>query len=124
MLGVRERSIAINHSDHLNHDSGSLAAAVLQPPPKNSGRLRITSKSLTTAYSSPRRTLKTRADSQRVEYIMDDLYDEFGNFIGEEAEESEQESVRGVDVGNYVYDDYPEEAPEGAGQELMEVDGE
>ena len=56
---------------------------------------------------------------------MDDLYDEFGNFIGEEAEASEEESVRGVDAGNYAYDDdYPEEAPETTGQELMEIDGE
>jgi U5 small nuclear ribonucleoprotein component len=54
---------------------------------------------------------------------MDDLYDEFGNFIGEEADASEEESVRGVDAGNYAYDDYPEEAPEATGQELMEVDG-
>ena len=55
---------------------------------------------------------------------MDDLYDEFGNFIGEEAEASDEESVRGVDAGNYAYDDYPEEeAPEATGQELMEIDG-
>lgn len=55
---------------------------------------------------------------------MDDLYDEFGNFIGEEAEASEEESVRGVDAGNYAYDDYPEEEPaEATGQELMEIDG-
>lgn len=55
---------------------------------------------------------------------MDDLYDEFGNFIGEEAEASEEESVRAVDAGNYAYDDYPEEeAPEATGQELMEIDG-
>jgi len=49
----------------------------------------------------------------------------FGNFIGEEVDEaSEVESERGIDVGNYAYDeDYPEEAPEGAGQELMEIDG-
>jgi U5 small nuclear ribonucleoprotein component len=53
---------------------------------------------------------------------MDDLYDEFGNFIGEEAEASEEESERGIDAGNYNYDDYPEEAPEASGQE-MEVDG-
>jgi U5 small nuclear ribonucleoprotein component len=56
---------------------------------------------------------------------MDDLYDEFGNFIGEEAEASEEESVRGVDAGNYAYDDYPEdEAPAPTGQDLMEIDGE
>lgn len=52
---------------------------------------------------------------------MDDLYDEFGNFIGE-AEESEDDSQHGVDVGAYLDDDYPEEAPEATGQELMEVD--
>ncbi|PSS08817.1 hypothetical protein M430DRAFT_23035 [Amorphotheca resinae ATCC 22711] len=54
---------------------------------------------------------------------MDDLYDEFGNFIGE-AEESEDESQHGVDAGAYVYDDEPEEAPEATGQELMEIDDE
>lgn len=48
----------------------------------------------------------------------------FGNFIGE-AEESEDDSQHGIDAGAYVYDDYPEEAPEEevTGQELMEVDG-
>ncbi|KAI1414924.1 P-loop containing nucleoside triphosphate hydrolase protein [Hypoxylon sp. FL1857] len=55
---------------------------------------------------------------------MDDLYDEFGNFIGEDAEASEEESQHGVDAGAYLDDDYPEEAPEGTGQELMEVDDE
>jgi U5 small nuclear ribonucleoprotein component len=56
---------------------------------------------------------------------MDDLYDEFGNFIGDEtAEASEEESQRGVGAGNYAYDDdYPEEAPEATGQELMDIDG-
>ncbi|KAH8679876.1 P-loop containing nucleoside triphosphate hydrolase protein [Tricladium varicosporioides] len=54
---------------------------------------------------------------------MDDLYDEFGNFIGE-AEESEDDSQHGIDAGAYVYDDYPEEAPESTGQELMEIDDE
>ncbi|KAK3362633.1 P-loop containing nucleoside triphosphate hydrolase protein [Lasiosphaeria hispida] len=52
----------------------------------------------------------------------DDLYDEFGNFIGEEAEASEEESEHGIDAGNYIDDDYPEEAPEATGQELMEID--
>lgn len=48
----------------------------------------------------------------------------FGNFIGEAEEESEEESQNGVDAGAYVYDeDYPEEAPEVTGQELMEIDG-
>ncbi|KAI4870270.1 P-loop containing nucleoside triphosphate hydrolase protein [Hypoxylon rubiginosum] len=53
---------------------------------------------------------------------MDDLYDEFGNFIGEDAEASEEESQHGVDAGAYLDDEYPEEAPETTGQELMEVD--
>lgn len=52
----------------------------------------------------------------------DDLYDEFGNFIGEEVEASEEESEHGVDVGNYAYDDYSEAAPE-AVEEHMDVDG-
>ncbi|KAM6537799.1 hypothetical protein FALCPG4_003703 [Fusarium falciforme] len=52
---------------------------------------------------------------------MDDLYDEFGNFIGEEAG-SEEASEAGVEAGDYVYDDEPEEAPGVTGQELMEID--
>ncbi|KAI1497178.1 P-loop containing nucleoside triphosphate hydrolase protein [Biscogniauxia marginata] len=55
---------------------------------------------------------------------MDDLYDEFGNFIGEDADASEEESEHGVDAGAYLDDEYPEEAPETTGQELMEVDDE
>lgn len=48
----------------------------------------------------------------------------FGNFIGEEAEASEEESQHGADAGNYVYDDdYADEDQDAAGQELMEVDG-
>ncbi|KAK6612720.1 elongation factor Tu GTP binding domain-containing protein [Botrytis cinerea] len=55
---------------------------------------------------------------------MDDLYDEFGNFIGE-AEESDEESQHGNDASAYVYDEYPEEAPEEpTGQELMDLDDE
>ncbi|RDW73088.1 putative ribosomal elongation factor EF-2 [Coleophoma cylindrospora] len=54
---------------------------------------------------------------------MDDLYDEFGNFIGE-ASESEDDSQHGVDAGAYEFDEYPEEAPEVTGQELMEIDDE
>ncbi|KAK5992486.1 Elongation factor Tu GTP-binding domain-containing protein 2 [Cladobotryum mycophilum] len=52
---------------------------------------------------------------------MDDLYDEFGNFIGEEAE-SEAASEAGVEASDYVYDDEPEEANSVAGHELMEMD--
>ncbi|EDN95947.1 hypothetical protein SS1G_12153 [Sclerotinia sclerotiorum 1980 UF-70] len=55
---------------------------------------------------------------------MDDLYDEFGNFIGD-AEESEEESQHGNDASAYVYDEYPEEEPEEpTGQELMDLDDE
>ncbi|KAK7718573.1 hypothetical protein SLS64_002529 [Diaporthe eres] len=54
---------------------------------------------------------------------MDDLYDEFGNFIGEEADASEDESQHGVDAGNYVYnDEYADDDQAADGQELMEVD--
>ncbi|KAI6311878.1 hypothetical protein MCOR30_010713 [Pyricularia oryzae] len=53
---------------------------------------------------------------------MDDLYDEFGNFIGEEAEASEEESDHGRDANNYVYDDASEVGADGAGADLMEVD--
>jgi U5 small nuclear ribonucleoprotein component len=52
---------------------------------------------------------------------MDDLYDEFGNFIGDEAE-SEAASEAGVDVADYAYDDEPEEPAHATGQELMEID--
>ncbi|KFA48897.1 hypothetical protein S40293_02574 [Stachybotrys chartarum IBT 40293] len=52
---------------------------------------------------------------------MDDLYDEFGNFIGEDAG-SEEASEVGVQADDYVYDDEPEEAPRATGQELMEID--
>ncbi|KAI1185438.1 P-loop containing nucleoside triphosphate hydrolase protein [Nemania serpens] len=56
---------------------------------------------------------------------MDDLYDEFGNFIGEDADASEEESQHGVDAGAYLDDDdYPERAPATTGQELMEIDDE
>lgn len=41
-----------------------------------------------------------------------------------DAEASEEESEHGVDAGNYVYDDYPEEAPEAPAQEMMDVDDE
>ncbi|OLN82861.1 Pre-mRNA-splicing factor cwf10 [Colletotrichum chlorophyti] len=51
---------------------------------------------------------------------MDDLYDEFGNFIGEDVG-SEEASERGAD-GDYVYGDDASEAPAPTGQELMEID--
>ncbi|KAH6853902.1 P-loop containing nucleoside triphosphate hydrolase protein [Chaetomium sp. MPI-CAGE-AT-0009] len=54
----------------------------------------------------------------------DDLYDEFGNFIGEEVEASEEESEHGVDVGNFAYGEYPEEAQEAPVEEHMDIDDE
>lgn len=56
---------------------------------------------------------------------MDDLYDEFGNFIGEEPDASEEGSEQGdVDADNYVYGSEGGDDEDGAGQELMEVDDE
>ncbi|KAL2004359.1 hypothetical protein VTN02DRAFT_2005 [Thermoascus thermophilus] len=55
---------------------------------------------------------------------MDDLYDEFGNYIGE-VDESEEEAQHGdVRPQTYAYDDESEEAEEEAvnEQQLMEVD--
>ncbi|KAI9720026.1 MAG: hypothetical protein M1812_003153 [Candelaria pacifica] len=55
---------------------------------------------------------------------MDDLYDEFGNFIGE-AEESEEESQHdGNGADAYVYDEGPEDEVEVNDQQLMELDDE
>lgn len=53
----------------------------------------------------------------------DDLYDEFGNFIGEDVEASEEESEHGVEVGNYAYDEYAEAASEAPAEEHMDIDG-
>lgn len=41
-----------------------------------------------------------------------------------DAEASEEESEHGIDAGNYVYDDYPEEAPEAPAQDMMDIDDE
>ncbi|KAI5241986.1 U5 small nuclear ribonucleoprotein component [Aureobasidium subglaciale] len=56
---------------------------------------------------------------------MDDLYDEFGNFIGEpEESDIEQEQEQDVDANDYLYDqDEPEEVATAHDQQLMEVDG-
>ncbi|PHH60567.1 hypothetical protein CDD81_1539 [Ophiocordyceps australis] len=51
---------------------------------------------------------------------MDDLYDEFGNFIGDDAA-SDEVSDAGVNADDYVYDDEPDQEGE-AGGELMEID--
>ncbi|KAA6415642.1 MAG: u5 small nuclear ribonucleo component [Lasallia pustulata] len=53
---------------------------------------------------------------------MDDLYDEFGNYIGE-AEESEEESQHGANGADaYVYDEEAEEDTAANDQQLMELD--
>ncbi|KAL9121166.1 MAG: hypothetical protein Q9187_002281, partial [Circinaria calcarea] len=53
---------------------------------------------------------------------MDDLYDEFGNFIGE-AEESEEESQNGVNGADaYLDDDEVEEDAVDNDQQLMQLD--
>jgi 116 kDa U5 small nuclear ribonucleoprotein component len=54
---------------------------------------------------------------------MDDLYDEFGNFIGEAA--SSDEAEQDGDAGpSYVYDEESEPADEPNDQALMEIDEE
>lgn len=67
---------------------------------------------------------KTRFNHSCDAWFRADEVSRFGNFIGEEAEASEEESQHGADAGNYIYDD--EDADEGhvPGQELMEIDGE
>ncbi|KAJ9619883.1 hypothetical protein H2203_008157 [Taxawa tesnikishii (nom. ined.)] len=55
---------------------------------------------------------------------MDDLYDEFGNYIGE-AEESDVEENVADNVNQYMYDEEPEDETAAANdQQLMEVDDE
>lgn len=55
---------------------------------------------------------------------MDDLYDEFGNFIGE-APESEEESQDGDAGPSYIYDEESDTAAEEVNdQQLMELDDE
>ena len=54
---------------------------------------------------------------------MDDLYDEFGNFIGEPEEDSQEEETGAFDGAQYLDDDDEADADAGVtGQELMEVD--
>ena len=52
---------------------------------------------------------------------MEDLYDEFGNFIGEPEEDSQEEDGA-FDGAQYLDDDEEDEAPAVTGQELMEID--
>lgn len=67
---------------------------------------------------------KTRSKSpMRRHELPTDRAPRFGNFIGEEAEASEDGSQNGADAGNYVYDDEYAEEDQEAGQELMEIDG-
>lgn len=54
---------------------------------------------------------------------MDDLYDEFGNYIGE-PEESEDELDTGADNGAQYLEDDEDEPQATTGQELMDIDDE
>ncbi|OCL11024.1 P-loop containing nucleoside triphosphate hydrolase protein [Glonium stellatum] len=54
---------------------------------------------------------------------MDDLYDEFGNFIGE-AESDEDASSAGQAADAYVYDDEAQDDEAANDQQLMEIDDE
>jgi U5 small nuclear ribonucleoprotein component len=54
---------------------------------------------------------------------MDDLYDEFGNYIGEPEESEEEDQQPAYDGAQYLDDDEAEEAG-ATGQEMMEVDEE
>lgn len=61
----------------------------------------------------------------RRSFIMDDLYDEFGNYIGEERDSEADESQAGAfDGARYLDDDEEEADAAPTGQELMEVDDE
>lgn len=56
---------------------------------------------------------------------MDDLYDEFGNYIGEQEEsedEAAQDGAPGADA--YLDEDDAEDVAEAEDQALMQVDGE
>nr|OQO31225.1 hypothetical protein B0A51_02065 [Rachicladosporium sp. CCFEE 5018] len=52
---------------------------------------------------------------------MDDLYDEFGNYVGEPEESEEEEDQQPISGAQYLDDDEPEDDPT-TGQELMELD--
>ena len=52
---------------------------------------------------------------------MDDLYDEFGNYIGEPEESEEEDQQPAYDGAQYLDDDEAEEGG-ATGQEMMEVD--
>jgi len=53
---------------------------------------------------------------------MDDLYDEFGNYIGEPEESEEEDQQPAYDGAQYLDDDDEAEEAGATGQELMEVD--
>ena len=56
---------------------------------------------------------------------MDDLYDEFGNFIGEPEEDSQDEDGDALDGAQYLdQDELDAQAEAGVGEELMEIDEE
>ncbi|KAF2198127.1 elongation factor 2 [Delitschia confertaspora ATCC 74209] len=55
---------------------------------------------------------------------MDDLYDEFGNFIGEAQSDEEEQQSTGDAGDDYVDADEAQEEGEHNGQQLMEIDDE
>ena len=55
---------------------------------------------------------------------MDDLYDEFGNFIGEPEEDSQEEDSGAYDGAQYLDDDEEEASAGAPGQDVMDIDDE
>lgn len=55
---------------------------------------------------------------------MDDLYDEFGNFIGEPEEDSQEEDSGAYDGAQYLDDDEEEAGAGAPGQDVMDIDDE
>lgn len=53
---------------------------------------------------------------------MEDLYDEFGNFIGE-VDESEEEEQVDTTADAYLQDEEEENEAEVNNQQLMQIDG-
>ncbi|KAJ8606050.1 hypothetical protein MRB53_041248 [Persea americana] len=72
--------------------------------------------------ASPRHcSHKRRLCSSAVDAIMDDLYDEFGNYIGEQEESDNEQEQTAYDGAQYLEDDEDEGV---AGQEVMDLDDE
>jgi len=54
---------------------------------------------------------------------MEDLYDEFGNFIGEVDESEEEEEQVDTTADAYLQDEEEENEAEVNNQQLMQIDG-